>query len=127
MKLPGMRSLAQRPRTIRSGLDGGRAARTQPPASAMIPLSGRLPSRRVCAGNLVGSNMARGRSTPSLRLVGKQVIVKINDVGPLTPGRIIDLNERAMRYFDPSLQLGVIYDVIVRPLFGDYWISGPVG
>src|SRR3989440_9898172 len=59
--------------------------------------------------------------------VGKKVIVKINDVGPLTPGRIIDLNERAMRYFDPSLQLGVIYDVVVKPLFGDYWISGPVG
>jgi rare lipoprotein A len=59
--------------------------------------------------------------------VGKKIIVKINDVGPLTPGRIIDLNERAMRYFDPSLQLGVIYSVIVRPLFGDYWIPGPVG
>src|SRR5262249_21328230 len=26
----------------------------------------------------------------------KQVIVKINDVGPLEPGRIIDLNERTM-------------------------------
>src|SRR6185436_4845707 len=25
--------------------------------------------------------------------VGKKIIVKINDVGPLTPGRIIDLNE----------------------------------
>jgi rare lipoprotein A len=59
--------------------------------------------------------------------VGKKVIVKINDVGPLTPGRIIDLNERAMRYFDPSLQLGVIYDVRVSPLAGDYWIPGPVG
>jgi rare lipoprotein A len=59
--------------------------------------------------------------------VGKKVIVKINDVGPLTPGRIIDLNERAMRYFDPSLQLGVIYSVIVRPLSGDYWIPGPAG
>ena len=59
--------------------------------------------------------------------VGKKVIVKINDVGPLTPGRIIDLNERAMRYFDPSLQLGVIHDVKVRPLSGDYWIPGPVG
>src|SRR4030088_2554112 len=58
---------------------------------------------------------------------GKKVIVKINDVGPLTPGRIIDLNERAMRHFDPSLQLGVIYDVIVRTLFGDYWIPVPVG
>jgi rare lipoprotein A len=59
--------------------------------------------------------------------VGKKVIVKINDVGPLTPGRIIDLNERAMRYFDPSLQVGVIYDVRVSPLSGDYWIPGPVG
>ena len=57
---------------------------------------------------------------------GKKVIVKINDVGPLTPGRIIDLNERTMRHFDPSLQLGVIYGVRVRPLSGDYWIPGPV-
>ncbi len=35
--------------------------------------------------------------------VGKKVIVKINDVGPLRPGRIIDFNERTMRHFDPSL------------------------
>jgi rare lipoprotein A len=27
----------------------------------------------------------------------KQVIVKINDVGPLEPGRVIDLNEQTMR------------------------------
>ena len=59
--------------------------------------------------------------------VGKKVIVKINDVGPLTPGRIIDLNERAMRHFDPSLQLGVICSVIVRPLSGNDWTPGPVG
>jgi rare lipoprotein A len=59
--------------------------------------------------------------------VGKKVIVKINDVGPLTPGRIIDLNERAMRHFDPGLQQGVIYGVRVSPLSGDYWIPGPVG
>src|SRR4249919_1037660 len=59
--------------------------------------------------------------------VGKKVIVKINDVGPLTPGRIIDLNERTMRHFDPGLQRGVIRDVIVKPLFGDYWIPGPAG
>ena len=58
---------------------------------------------------------------------GKKVIVKINDVGPLMPGRIIDLNERAMRHFDPGLQRGVIHGVSVRPLFGDYWIPGPVG
>jgi rare lipoprotein A len=59
--------------------------------------------------------------------IGKKVIVKINDVGPLTPGRIIDLNERTMRYFDPSLQRGVIHGVTVRPLAGDYWVPGPVG
>ena len=59
--------------------------------------------------------------------LGKKIIVKINDVGPLMPGRIIDLNERAMRHFDPSLELGVIHDVKVRPLSGDYWIPGPVG
>ena len=59
--------------------------------------------------------------------VGKKVIVKINDVGPLTPGRIIDLNERTMRLFDPSLELGVIHGVTVRPLLGDSWITGPVG
>jgi Lipoproteins len=58
---------------------------------------------------------------------GKKVIVKINDVGPLTPGRIIDLNERAMRHFDPRMQRGVIYGVSVRPLSGDDWIPGPVG
>jgi rare lipoprotein A len=59
--------------------------------------------------------------------VGKKVIVKINDVGPLTPGRIIDLNERAMRHFDPGLHRGVIYGVRVSPLSGDSWIPGPVG
>jgi rare lipoprotein A len=59
--------------------------------------------------------------------VGKKVIVKINDVGPLRPGRIIDLNERTMRHFDPSMELGVIHDVTVRPLSGDDWTPGPVG
>ena len=58
---------------------------------------------------------------------GKKVIVKINDVGPLTPGRIIDLNERTMRLFDPSLELGVIHGVTVTPLPGDSWTPGPVG
>ncbi len=59
--------------------------------------------------------------------VGKKVIVKINDVGPLTPGRIIDLNERTMRHFDPSMHLGVLHDVKVKPLPGDDWTPGPVG
>ena len=59
--------------------------------------------------------------------VGKKVIVKINDVGPLRPGRIIDFNERTMRHFDPSLERGVIHDVRVSPLSGDDWTLGPVG
>ncbi|WP_018641484.1 septal ring lytic transglycosylase RlpA family protein [Bradyrhizobium huanghuaihaiense] len=59
--------------------------------------------------------------------VGKKVIVKINDVGPLRPGRIIDFNERTMRHFDPSLERGVIKDVKVSPLAGDNWTLGPVG
>jgi rare lipoprotein A len=69
------------------------------------------------------------REPPKFALVeakGKKVVVKINDVGPLTPGRIIDLNERTMRYFDPSLELGVIHGVMVSPLSGDDWTPGPV-
>jgi rare lipoprotein A len=54
---------------------------------------------------------------------GKKAIIKINDVGALTPGRIIDFNERTMRYFDPSLQRGVIDGVKVTPLFGDDWTA----
>ena len=38
----------------------------------------------------------------------KQAIVKINDVGPLEPGRVIDFNEQTMRYFDPSFERGLI-------------------
>ena len=56
----------------------------------------------------------------------KQVIVKINDVGPLEPGRIIDLNERTMRFFDPSLKRGLIHRVKVTPLLGDDWAPGPI-
>jgi rare lipoprotein A len=59
---------------------------------------------------------------PALALVqvnGKQAIVKINDVGPLKPGRIIDLNRGAMRYFDPTLQLGLIEGVKVTLLAGE--------
>jgi rare lipoprotein A len=68
-------------------------------------------------------------ATPKYALVegaGKKAIIKINDVGPLTPGRIIDFNEQTMRYFDPSLQRGVIDGVKVTPLSGDDWTPGPV-
>lgn len=55
----------------------------------------------------------------------KKVIVKINDVGPLEPGRVIDFNEQTMRYFDPTLQLGLIR-IEVTPLPGDGWSAGPI-
>jgi rare lipoprotein A len=57
---------------------------------------------------------------------GKKAIIKIKDVGPLTPGRIIDLSERTMRHFDPSLRRGVIASVKVTPLSGDNWRRGPI-
>jgi rare lipoprotein A len=57
----------------------------------------------------------------------RRMIVKINDVGPLRPGRVIDLNERAMRYFDETLLVGLIPDVKLTPLPGDDWMPGPIG
>ena len=56
----------------------------------------------------------------------KRVVVKINDVGPLEPGRVIDLNKRTMRFFDPSLQRGLVPNVKVTPLRGDHWTAGPI-
>jgi rare lipoprotein A len=56
----------------------------------------------------------------------KRAIVKINDVGPLAPGRVIDLNQRTMRYFDPSLELGLVPNVRITPLEGSDWTPGPV-
>jgi len=58
---------------------------------------------------------------------GKKVIVKINDVGPLAPGRVIDFNRQTMRYFDPSLQRGLIHNVKVTALLGNHYTPGPVG
>jgi len=56
----------------------------------------------------------------------KKLIVKVNDVGPLKPGRIIDLNVRSMSYFDPTMRLGLISGVKVTPLAGQDWALGPV-
>jgi len=56
----------------------------------------------------------------------KQVVVRINDIGPLKRGRIIDLNERTMRYFDPTMQIGLIGNVSVTPLVGQDMALGPV-
>jgi rare lipoprotein A len=58
--------------------------------------------------------------------VDKKAIIKINDVGPLKPGRVIDFNEQTMRYFDPTLKLGLIPGVIITPLIGDDWPTGPI-
>ena len=57
----------------------------------------------------------------------KQLIVKINDIGPLKTGRVLDLNERSMRYFDPFLAQGLIQDVRITMLPGEDWTPGPVG
>jgi rare lipoprotein A len=65
---------------------------------------------------------------PSYALVevgDKRVIVRVNDVGPLAPGRVIDLNERTMRYFDPSMRTGIL-DAKVTPLAGDDFVAGPI-
>ena len=56
----------------------------------------------------------------------KRAIVRINDVGPLVPGRIIDLNARTMRYFDPTMMVGVVQNMTVNPLPGSDWIAGPL-
>lgn len=57
---------------------------------------------------------------------GKRTIVRVNDVGPLRPGRIMDFNEKTMRYFDPTLEAGVLPNVTVTPLEGDTWTPGPI-
>jgi rare lipoprotein A len=56
----------------------------------------------------------------------KQAIIKINDVGPLEPGRVIDLNEQTMRYFDPTFEQGLIPHITVTPLLGNGWMTGPL-
>ncbi|MGN6572671.1 MAG: septal ring lytic transglycosylase RlpA family protein [Pseudolabrys sp.] len=56
----------------------------------------------------------------------KRAIVRINDVGPLMPGRVIDLNTRTMRYFDPTFALGLVPNVTVTPLPGIDWTAGPL-
>jgi rare lipoprotein A len=67
---------------------------------------------------------------PSFALVelnGRRAIVKINDVGPLRPGRVIDLSTQAMHYFDPTLRRGVLDGMLVTPLIGSNWTPGPLG
>jgi len=58
--------------------------------------------------------------------VDKKAIIKINYVGQLKPGRVIDFNEQTMRYFDPTIKRGLIHGVMVTPLIGDDWPTGPI-
>lgn len=71
----------------------------------------------------------RMRYEPTYALIeagGKSAIVRINDVGPLRPGRVIDLNARTMRFFDPKMTAGVLQAVRVTPLHGRNWFVGPM-
>jgi rare lipoprotein A len=68
--------------------------------------------------NLAGSVKVEG--------INKKVIVKINDVGPLKPRRIIDFDEQTMRYFDPTLRLGLLHNIKVTALSGHDWAPGPI-
>src|SRR5262245_66077925 len=61
-----------------------------------------------------------------VEVANKRAIIKINDVGPLKPGRVIDFNKQTMRYFDPSLQRGLFHSVRITPLPGDGWETGPI-
>jgi peptidoglycan lytic transglycosylase len=74
----------------------------------------------------VGFGRNYRRAFALVESAGRRAIVKINDVGPLAPGRVIDLNERAMRYFDETLELGLLVNVRVTPLAGSQWTPGPV-
>jgi rare lipoprotein A len=61
-----------------------------------------------------------------VEVANKRAIIKINDVGPLKPGRVIDFNKQTMRYFDPTLQRGIIHRVKVTLLPGGGWTTGPI-
>lgn len=59
---------------------------------------------------------------------GRSILVKINDVGPLTSGRVIDLSQKAFRSLSPTGTLGpgVLNNIKVEYL-GQYKTGNPVG
>ena len=61
-----------------------------------------------------------------VEVANKRAIIKINDVGPLKPGRVIDFNKQTMRYFDPTLQRGLVNGVKITLLPGNGWETGPI-
>ena len=125
MPLPGPRSLALHPCTIRSGPVGEGGPNTA--SGERYDPSAWAAAIKTSLRNKFGGVQYGARPRYALvEAAGKQAIVKINDVGPLTPDRIIDFNERTMRHFDPGLELGVIQSVKVTPLAGDNWSLGPI-
>ena len=59
---------------------------------------------------------------------GKSILVKINDVGPLTSGRVIDLSQASFRSLSPTGTLGpgVLRNIKVEYL-GEFKKGNPVG
>ncbi len=59
---------------------------------------------------------------------GKSILVKINDVGPLTSGRVIDLSQASFRSLSPTGTLGpgVLNNIKVEYL-GEFKKGSPVG
>jgi rare lipoprotein A len=106
------------------GSGGKQTASGEPYDAAAWTAAIRIDLREQFGGVRYGKNY---RPTFALVESGEKcVIVKINDVGPLKPDRVIDLNERSMRYFDPTQQLGLISDVKVTLLRDDDWTPGPI-
>lgn len=123
LRAPRVRQLsAQHQCTIPFDPDISLDPEKQPPASAMIHLRGPLRSKLICVESFGGVRRGRKLRYALVEGSGRKVIVKINDVGPLAPGRVIDLNRQTMRYFDPSLQRGLIPNVKVTA-----YRPGPVG
>jgi peptidoglycan lytic transglycosylase len=106
------------------GSGGKQTASGEPYDPAAWTAAIRIDLREQFGGVRYGKNY---RPTFALVESGEKcVIVKINDVGPLKPDRVIDLNERSMRYFDPTQQLGLFSDVKVTLLRDDDWTPEPI-
>jgi peptidoglycan lytic transglycosylase len=106
------------------GSGGKQTASGEPYDPAAWTAAIRIDLREQFGGVRYGKNY---RPTFALVESGEKcAIVKINDVGPLKPDRVIDLNERSMLYFDSTQQLGLISDVKVTLLRDDDWTPGPI-
>ena len=105
----------------------------QPITTGVVVTGGASGIGKACAEYLaeVGRPVAvwdlNGAAAKLVESGHKQIIVRVNDVGPLKSGRVLDLNERSMRHFDPFLTRGLIQDVKITLLPGEDWIPGPVG